>query len=120
MFYFRYNGILQCMRERPVPYIMEHDGNLRCFRFFVSNSMSFGTQNFYGLRHQVHGSQGMMKACMMRSRVYQMRHAKLADSSEPLKVRMFNNGLDEFALYSNETINWVVKKKRFGHKMFLK
>ena len=82
--------------------------------------MSFGTQNFNGLRHQVHSSKRMMEAGMMRSGIHQVRHAKLTDSAKPLKVRMLDNGLNQLTLYSNETINRIVKKQCFGHKMVLK
>ena len=82
--------------------------------------MSLGTDNFNGLRHQMHSSKRMMEAGMMRSGIYQVRHAKLTDSAQALEVRMLDDGLNQLTLYSNETINRIVKKKCFGHKMVLK
>ena len=53
--------------------------------------MTFSLERLERFVHQMHGTNGMMKAGMKRTGIYEVGEAQLFDSPESLEVRMFDH-----------------------------
>ena len=51
-------------------YIMQQNGDLRGFAFFIANVVPLALQCTHRLPHQVHGAKGMMKAGVQSPRIH--------------------------------------------------
>ena len=91
-----------------MPDVMQQDGDLCGFHFFVRDFNFFGAQNFECLVHEVHCAKSMMKPGMNGSRVNQFGKAKLTDMAHALEERMLQQVEYQLTFDGNEPINRIV------------
>jgi hypothetical protein len=97
------------MRKWPVTDIVQQDGNTHGLFFFGSYFMAFLAEDIHCALHQIHGSEGMVKARVVCSRINQIAQAQLRDSAQPLKIRMFYQLKNELICNGNEAVDRVVE-----------
>ena len=69
-------------------YVVQQDGNLGSLLFFFRKFNAFLLEFIQGIVHQVIGAKGMMQPGVHSSRVDQIGHGHLIDSSQPLEPWM--------------------------------
>ena len=87
--------------------IMKKDSRKNAFLFLVGYNISFRSEYFQRLCHQMHTSQRMLKSCMHSGWINIMRQSQLHDSSQPLKPWMFNEIKNEIVRDGDQPINRI-------------
>jgi hypothetical protein len=72
----------------------------------------------YGLTHEMHGTQGMLKTCVQRSRIDIMRQSDLFDPSEPLEIPVFDQVKDKVGWDGDEPIYRIIEDFTLIHEEF--
>lgn len=75
--------------------------------------MPFIAKGFNSRAHEVHGTQGMMKAGMQCAGINQVRHAQLFNVTKPLKTGVFNQIVHQFRRDGDKSVNRVVNDLLF-------
>lgn len=75
--------------------------------------MAFSSEAIQRFAHQVHGSQGMMKAGVQRAGVHQVRKSQLTYSSQPLKNRLLNQVVNQIRGNGYKPINRIIDNFSF-------
>jgi hypothetical protein len=81
-------GMLQGMRKRSVPNIVQQNSYASAFGFFRGDISSFLAERFNGLLHQMQGPQRMMKTRMQGAWIYIRAEPKLPDTAQSLEIWM--------------------------------
>ncbi|MCY1372073.1 hypothetical protein D9M69_592540 [compost metagenome] len=101
--------MLQYMRERAVPHIMQQDSQQGSFFFCGRDHYPFVFQGVESLIHQVHGAQSMLKPAVDSARIDQFGQAQLPDPAQALKIRMLNHPKDKISGNGNEPVYRIIK-----------
>ncbi len=72
------------MGKRPVPHVVQQDGNGNGHGLLLRNFDAFRAQHLDGLAHQVQRPQRMVEAGVQRPGVHVVREADLLDAAQPL------------------------------------
>ena len=75
--------VFQCMRHRPVSYVVQQHGYLRSQAFFLGYYYPFFLQCAEGFGDQMVGSDGMSEACMHGSGIYVVGGSQLFEPGQP-------------------------------------
>ena len=102
------NGVLQGMGKGAVADIMQQDGEDRSQPFFLVDLVPFLTKDIEGFLHQVHGTQGMMKAGMQGSGVDKVGEPQLLYAPQALEPRVLDQVKDQVGGDVDEPVHRVI------------
>src|SRR5690554_2265454 len=103
-----HEGRFQHMGKGTMAQIVHQYGGVNGLCLVGTDVLSLGPQGLHGLRHQVHAAQGVLKAGMGGTRIYEWRHAQLLDPAQALQVGVFDEVEKQFARYVDEAVDRVV------------
>jgi hypothetical protein len=93
--------------------IVEQNGKLRGLVLFLGNVDVLLTQNIKRLTHQERRTKRMLKTGMHGCRVHKVREAKLLDVTQPLKIGMTDDIVEQISGNGDKTVYRIVNSLFF-------
>lgn len=100
--------IFERMAKWPVSNIMKKNGAQERNFLFIGYLIPLQSQLINRILHEVHGANGVLKAIVERSGIYQMRQPKLRNAPQTLKPRVIDKLQNKRMANGNESIHRVV------------
>ena len=111
------NVVFEYMTEVSVPDVMHEDSCLDGFCLAVEDKVSLLLQTDDGFAHEVHGTEGVLKASMPCSGIDYGCQSQLVDARQPLHERMPHDVEQESAWNLDESEDRVVDDFSVVHSL---
>lgn len=111
--------VLQSVAEWAVSNVVKKDGDEHPAFFLWGDRMTLLAEGVDGASHEVHGTDGVMKARMVGSWVHEVGESKLGDSTQALKVGVVDQLVNQRIFNGNKPINRVVNDFVLGAQWIL-
>jgi len=95
------------MRERPVPHVVQQYCGIKPLAFVLRNVDTFAFERGHGLARKVIGTQGVLKARVLRPGVNHALHSQLAYACQALEHRVLHERYDYAVGQGNEAVHGV-------------